>query len=156
MDHIAIADSIAAAAHAGQLDKAGLPYLGHVRRVAAYVDPANAEAAVAALLHDIIEDSGITAAQLAEQGIPASAIDAVERLTRRDHVPPDDYYRRIREHPIAREVKLADLADNTDPERMANLSDADRARLTSKYAHAYRALGADFGDGAERRARANR
>src|SRR5262249_16196224 len=109
---------------------------GHVRRVASYVDPTNADAVAAALLHDVMEDAGITAAELADRGIPAAAIGAVELLTRRDHVAPADYYQRIRDHPIAHEVKLADLADNTDPERMATLSESDRNRLTRKYADA--------------------
>lgn len=154
MDHIATADAIAAAAHAGQVDKAGMPYIGHVRRVASYVDPANSDAVVAALLHDVIEDTGITAAELAERGIPQAAIDAIELLTRRDDQPSADYYQRISEHPTAREVKLADLADNTDPDRMATLTESDHARLTQKYAGAYAALGADFDDGDRRRSRA--
>jgi (p)ppGpp synthase/HD superfamily hydrolase len=153
MDPIATADAIAAAAHADQVDKGGQPYVGHVRRVASYVDPTMSEAVVAALLHDVMEDAGITAAELADQGIPAEAIDAVELLTRRADQPPANYYQRIRDHPIAREVKLADLADNTDPARLATLSESDRARLTRKYADAYQALGADFSDGTRRRSR---
>jgi (p)ppGpp synthase/HD superfamily hydrolase len=156
VDHIATADAIASAAHASQVDKAGMPYVGHVRRVASYVDPSNADAVVAALLHDVIEDSGITAAELADRGVPAVAIEAVDLLTRRANVSPADYYQRIRDHPIAREVKLADLADNTDPGRLATLGEPDRARLTRKYAVAYQALGADFDDGAQRRSRARR
>jgi hypothetical protein len=103
-----------------------------------------------------MEDAGITAAELAAQGIPAAVIDAVELLTRCDHVSPADYYQHIREHPTAREVKLADLADNTDPERMATLSESDRARLTRKYADAHAALGADFDDGTRHRSRVPR
>lgn len=153
MDPIATADAIAAAAHAGQVDKAGKPYVGHVRRVASYADPANTDAVVAALLHDTIEDTDITAAELADRGISAEAIAAVELLTRRTDQPPAEYYRLIRDHPIAREVKLADLADNTDPARLATLSESDQERLTRKYANAYEALGADFDDGNRRRAR---
>ncbi|MGB9222732.1 HD domain-containing protein [Mycobacterium sp.] len=156
MDHIATAEAIASAAHAGQVDKAGMPYVGHVRRVASYVDPSNGDAVVAALLHDVIEDAGVTAADLADRGVPAVAIEAVELLTRRAEVSPTDYYLRIRDHPIAREVKLADLADNTDPGRLATLSEADRTRLTRKYANAYEALGVDFDDGTQRRTRALR
>jgi (p)ppGpp synthase/HD superfamily hydrolase len=151
VDHIDTADAIAAAAHASQVDKAGNPYVGHVRRVASYVDQTITDAVVAALLHDVIEDSGITASDLADQGVPARAIEAVELLTRRDGQKPADYYQRVRDHPIAREVKLADLADNTDPTRLAVLGESDRARLTRKYADAYRALGADPDDGTRRR-----
>jgi (p)ppGpp synthase/HD superfamily hydrolase len=154
VETIAIADAIAAQAHADQVDKAGMPYVGHVRRVASYVNPTNTDAVVAALLHDVIEDAGITAAELADRGIPTGAIEAVELLTRRPEVASADYYQRIRDHPVAREVKLADLADNTDHERLANLSEPDRARLARKYADAYRALGADFDDGTQRRSRA--
>jgi hypothetical protein len=150
---IAAADALAAAAHAGQVDKAGNPYVGHVRRVASYVDPANTDAVVAALLHDVIEDTGLTAAELASRGVAARAIEAVELLTRREDQPPAEYYQLIRDQPIAREVKLADLADNTDPARLATLSAPDQERLTRKYANAYEALGADFDDGNRRRAR---
>ncbi|MEZ0350696.1 HD domain-containing protein [Mycobacterium sp. pR1184] len=149
-----MADAIAAEAHAGQVDKAGMPYIGHVRRVASYVDPTNTDAVVAALLHDVIEDTDIDATALSDRGIPQAAIDAIELLTRRSDRPPAEYYQQINDHPIAREVKLADLADNTDPDRMATLTESDRARLTQKYGGAYAALGADFEDGARRRARA--
>jgi (p)ppGpp synthase/HD superfamily hydrolase len=71
VDHIATAGAIAAAAHASQVDKAGNPYVGHVRRVASYVDQTNTDAVVAALLHDVMEDAGITAADLGQQGTPA-------------------------------------------------------------------------------------
>ncbi len=154
MDPIAMADAIAAEAQAGQADKAGMPYVGDVRRVASYVDPANTDAAAAALLYDVIEDTGINAAELRDRGIAPAAIDAIELLTRRSDQPSATYYQRISEHPTAREVKLADLADNTDPDRLATLPESDRARLTQKYGGAYAALGADFDDGARRRSRA--
>ena len=149
-----MADAIAAEAHAGQVDKAGMPYIGHVRQVASYVDPTNTDAVAAALLHDVIEDADIDAAELADRGIPQAAIEAIELLTRRSDQPSAEYYQRISEHPTAREVKLADLADNTDPDRLATLTESDRARLTQKYGGAYAALGADFDDGARRRSRA--
>jgi (p)ppGpp synthase/HD superfamily hydrolase len=154
MDPITTADAIAAEAHAGQVDKAGMPYVGHVRRVASYVDPADTDAVVAALLHDVIEDTGIDAAELRDRGVAPAAIDAIELLTRRSDQPSASYYQRISEHPTAREVKLADLADNTDPDRLATLPESDRARLTQKYAGAYAALGADFDDGTRRGSRA--
>lgn len=83
-------------------------------------------------------------------------IEAIELLTRRPEQDPQDYYRAIRENPLAHEVKLADLADNSDPARLALLPDELQARLTRKYAAAYRALGARVDDGDRRRARARR
>jgi (p)ppGpp synthase/HD superfamily hydrolase len=153
-DVITRARLLAERAHAGQLDKAGLPYIGHLERVASYVDPADPLAQTAALLHDSIEDTSLTAHDLADHGIPAPAIEAVELLTRRKEQDPEDYYQAIRENALAREVKLADLADNSDPARLALLPDAHQARLTRKYAAAYRALGACVDDGDRRRARA--
>ncbi|WP_413467224.1 HD domain-containing protein [Mycolicibacterium sp. 120270] len=148
-----LAAGIADSAHAGQRDKAGQPYIGHVRRVASYIDdPHDTAAVAAALLHDTLEDTPITAADLADRGIPAQVIAAVELLTRRENQSPADYYAQIRQHRIAREVKLADLADNTDPDRLAMLPETRRTRLLHKYANAYRALGANPADGHRRRA----
>lgn len=148
------ARELAQCAHAGQFDKAGKPYIGHLERVASYVDPGNPLAMTAALLHDSIEDTSLTAQALLEHGIPAGAVEAIELLTRRPEQTPEDYYQAISEHPLAREVKLADLADNSDPARLALLPDSLRDRLTQKYAAAYRALGASVDDGEQRRARA--
>ena len=149
----AIADQICQRAHAGQFDKAGNSYVDHPRRVAAYVEPGRRWAAAAALLHDVLEDSSLTAANLAAQGIPREVIETVQLLSRNRDVPDDEYYRRIRAHPDALEVKLADLADNTDPARLARLQQPDRDRLISKYAAAYAHLGVDPAEGDERRAR---
>jgi hypothetical protein len=153
-DFVSRARVLAETAHAGQLDKAGAPYFGHLQRVAGYTDPANPLAQAAAFLHDSIEDTPLTTEDLARQGIPAAAIEAIALLTRRPEQAPDDYYRAIKDHPLAREVKLADLADNSDPGRLARLPQEQRTRLAAKYAAAYRALGADADDGDFRRARA--
>jgi len=148
------ARTLAERAHTDQFDKAGLPYIGHLERVASYVDPTNPLALTAALLHDSIEDTSLTAQDLLEYGIPTAAIEAIELLTHRSEQSPEDYYQAISEHPLAREVKLADLADNSDPGRLALLPDSLRVRLTRKYLAAYRALGANVDDGDQRRARA--
>jgi hypothetical protein len=93
----------------------------------------------------------MTSIDLAAAGITAKVIEIVELLTRTDGMSSDEYYRRVRVHPIAREVKLADLADNTDPNRLALLTAADRSRLMAKYTAAYAALGADPSDADHRR-----
>lgn len=68
-------------------------------------------------------------------------VTAVELLTRTPTVEPATYYARIRANALATKVKLADLADNSDPERLALLDEATRTRLAAKYAVAYEALG---------------
>src|SRR5699024_8012494 len=99
-------------------------------------------AVAAAWLHDVIEDTSWTADALLTEGFPAEVVDAVVALTRTPDVPSDAYYRAIREQGgIALMVKHADIADNTDPVRVAALEPELAARLADKYAHALVLLG---------------
>jgi (p)ppGpp synthase/HD superfamily hydrolase len=128
--------AIATEVHEGQVDKLGAPYLGHPLRVAARVVDAGYEAVAAALLHDVLEDSDLTAADLRARGIPGAVVRAVVALT---HVPDEPYeaaVRRAAADPLARTVKRADLADNLDPSRAEQLPPDVRARLQRKYARA--------------------
>ncbi len=117
---------IAYDAHHGQTDKAGAPYIFHPMHLAEQMT--DELTCVCALLHDVMEDTPITAGQLLEQGIPQQAIDVLLLLT---HDPAEDYMdyvRRIKPNAAARAVKLADLAHNSDPNRMAEVSDSMQAR----------------------------
>lgn len=131
------ARQIAEAAHAGQVDKAGRPYVEHVARVAARCD--GRDQAVA-WLHDVLEDTPITADDLRATGIEADVIEAVKAITRARGEDPGAYYARVKSNPMALRVKHADLADNADPQRLAALDAPTRDRLTAKYASARRAL----------------
>jgi (p)ppGpp synthase/HD superfamily hydrolase len=156
---IARASRLAEAAHAGQTDKSGQPYIGHLRRVAHYVDQTNPKAIAAALLHDIVEDTDTELHDLSEAGIPEDVVAAVDLLTKRGNEPNTAYYARMMAaDPIsrlAREVKLADIADNSDPARLKTLDEPTRTRLIGKYAMAYTTLEADLLDGEIRRKRAS-
>jgi hypothetical protein len=136
---VAAAKAIATIAHRSQADKIGVPYIEHPRRVAARLN--HPKHAAAAWLHDVIEDCGITAENLAAAGISSEVIDAVVLLTRTEDNTGNGYYEAIRENPIALAVKLADIADNTDPERTARLEPEVRQRLTAKYENARKLLG---------------
>lgn len=121
-------------AHKEQLDKSGVPYVFHPWHVAEQM--VTEESCAAALLHDVIEDTDITADDLREAGITERVIEAVKLLTHDDDEPYLDYVARIKCDPIARAVKLADLAHNSDVTRFTRpLNDKDRARL-EKYAKA--------------------
>ncbi|MFZ2526639.1 MAG: HD domain-containing protein [Rhodococcus sp. (in: high G+C Gram-positive bacteria)] len=133
-----LAEQIATTAHHGQVDKAGRPYITHPARVAARV-AGDDYAVAAAWLHDVVEDTEVTLADL-EQLFPPEVTAAVEALTRRPGEAPADYYARVREVPLAVTVKLADLADNSDPRRLARLDAPTRDRLTAKYARAHAEL----------------
>lgn len=140
-DIVAQARDLAHRAHAGQVDKAGRPYIEHVARVAAAVsdDP---EAEAVAWLHDVAEDSPHMHSELL--GFDLRILEAVGALTRIAGSPEISgamrYYAAIRSNPIALRVKLADIADNSDEARLALLDDETAARLRLKYAKARRAL----------------
>jgi (p)ppGpp synthase/HD superfamily hydrolase len=127
---------IAVEAHFGQKDKGGRPYIFHPLRVAARC---SGKAKVAALLHDTVEDTSVTFEQLAELGIDGEILAAVRLLTHDKSIPYFDYVRKVKENPIAREVKLSDLMDNMDLKRLKILTDEDIRRL-EKYHEAYTIL----------------
>lgn len=140
---VGVAESIARAAHAGQEDKIGVAYIEHPRRVAGRFDAATQprETAVA-WLHDVLEDTQVTENELRAAGIGDDVIDAVKLLSKDDtEADLSDYYARIRVNPLALAVKSADIADNTDPARTAQLPEETRERLAAKYRKARLALG---------------
>jgi (p)ppGpp synthase/HD superfamily hydrolase len=138
MDIVTRAREIAHRAHAGQVDKAGKPYIEHVARVAAACadDPV---AGAVAWLHDVAEDHPRYYARIGEI-MPPPVVIAVQLL---DRNVAGDYYGRIRANHVAIRVKLADIADNADELRLALLDPATADRLRRKYAEARRALGGE-------------
>ncbi|MEV0678148.1 phosphohydrolase [Actinosynnema sp. NPDC050436] len=125
---------IARAAHDGQVDKSGEPYIGHPLRVMGRV--AGEHARMAAVLHDVVEDTGVTAEDLTAAGCPEAVVGTVLALTHRSGESQDDYLRRVAADPVAVVVKRADIADNTSPPRIAVLDHPTQDRLLAKYARA--------------------
>lgn len=126
-------DALARAAHAGQVDKIGVPYIAHVRAVAAGLAPFGAELEMAGLLHDVLEDTHWTAEQLRAHGIPAGVIDLVEAVTNQPGVPYEEKIRHITTRYDATLLKIADNAHNSHPDRAAHLPEDKRLRLAVKY-----------------------
>lgn len=141
MDMVTAAEQLATRAHAGQTDKAGRPYIDHPRRVAARAleTSAQPEGVVVAWLHDVVEDTPVSLEQLRELGFTQTVVAAVDALTRRPG-EGDAYYRRVAADELARTVKLADIWDNTHPDRTRLLAPADAERLRRKYEHAIELL----------------
>jgi hypothetical protein len=83
----------------------------------------------AALLHDVMEDTPITAEQLRAAGIPAPVVEALTLLCHDPDTPYLDYVRRLKDNPIARAVKLADLGHNSDVSRLDSVTPRDEMRL---------------------------
>lgn len=142
IEQVALARGIAFIAHRGQLDRNGAPYIDHPGRIAERFDPATEPVeAAAAWLHDVLEDTPVTAEELFEAGILPHVIEVVRLLTRTPDVSADDYYARIRGHEVARRVKLADIDDNTARWRLRRLDYDTQVRLVEKYRVARQALG---------------
>jgi (p)ppGpp synthase/HD superfamily hydrolase len=119
--------AIAAVAHAGQVDKAGQPYILHPLRVMLRVSTEHER--MAAVLHDVVEDTDVTLHALAAEGFAPEVIAAVEALTKRPGESRMQAAERAAANPIARVVKLSDNAENMDLSRIANPTAEDYARL---------------------------
>lgn len=134
-----IEDAIALAlqAHRGQLDRAGQPYILHPLRVMMLVS--GSEARIVAVLHDVVEDTPTTLDDLRALGYSEAIVTAVDHLTRRDDETYEQFIERIKPHPLARHVKLADLMDNMDLRRIDHLGEGDLERLR-RYQAAWHAL----------------
>ena len=131
--------AIATEAHAGQLDKAGQPYILHPIRVMLGVT--TPEARIAAALHDVVEDSEWTIDDLRKEGFSEAILSGVDAVTRRKDETYEEFVIRSGQDPIGREVKIADLHDNANLARIREPSEKDRKRL-QRYQRALETLGA--------------
>jgi hypothetical protein len=132
------ARELAVRAHADQLDRDGSFHIVHVARVAASVAGDGPTQRVA-WLHDVIEDSNLTAEDL-ERRLSADELQALKLLTHDTTAESyERYVKRIIDAPgaageLAREVKQADLLDNLH--RCAR----DHDPAVGQYGHALAAL----------------
>ena len=126
-------------AHHGQVDKCGIPYIFHPMHLAEAMD--DEYSCCVALLHDVVEDTDITLDDL-KAIFPKEVTDAIALMTHREGTDYFEYVRAIKENPIARKVKLADLAHNSDQTRCVDsgLPEARLQRWQVKYEEALRIL----------------
>ncbi len=122
-----LAIKVATEAHKDQVDKGGKPYIGHPTAVAASVNEPDQK--IAAYLHDVIEDTPITADDLLRMGFTPKIVDSIKLLTKDKNVPYEEYLKNIRSDSVARAVKIADLKHNMDLSRIPNPTEKDYARL---------------------------
>ena len=131
--------------HFGQVDKAGENYLLHPLIVSLLVQSHQRsvlkrlgnqltekqllQARCVAYLHDVVEDSAITVNDLRDQHhLPAEICDAVKILTKTKGEDYDAYLVRVKANPLSRLVKLADLLDNSNLNRLPKVTQEDRDR----------------------------
>ena len=122
-------------AHHGQLDYNGIPYIYHPIHLAEQMD--DEISCCVALLHDVVEDTAVTMEDLSAQ-FPPQVSEAVKLLTHDSDTDYFEYVRAIRQNPIAKKVKLADLAHNSDQTRCvgSDLTEAQLNHWKQKYAAA--------------------
>ena len=130
--------NIAMQAHAGQVDKAGMPYIGHVMRVMQAGKTIDEK--IVGVLHDVVEDTTWTFDALLAEGFPVHIVDALRCVTKlSDDEQYESFINRVKTNPLAVAVKINDLTDNMDIRRLQTLTDADVQRLR-KYLKAYQSL----------------
>ena len=138
MNQLEKAIYVALRVHEGQTDRYGRPYILHPLHVMTQMDTETEMAA--AVLHDVVEDSDVTPDDLRAEGFTADVVEVVRLLTHdKEKLSYEAYVRRLKPHPIARKIKLADLAHNMDIRRMDKVQEKDRERL-EKYRNAWEIL----------------
>lgn len=128
---VAGAKALAEKAHAGQFDRAGLPYVGHPMRVAGRMQ--TPETQVVGWLHDTVEDTAVTLKDIEAAFGPETAA-AVDAISRREGEKWRDYLVRVKANPTATAVKLSDLIDNSNLSRLptVTLRDVKRQKRYNK------------------------
>lgn len=120
-------------AHKDQLDKSGMPYVFHPFHLAEQMT--DEDTTVVALLHDVVEDTDYTLDDLRVMGFNEKVIEAIGLMTHAEGVPYMEYVAKIKENPISKAVKLADLTHNSDSSRLDNITEKDMVRR-EKYKNA--------------------
>jgi (p)ppGpp synthase/HD superfamily hydrolase len=129
--------ALAADAHRGQRDKSGQPYILHPIRV--MLQCRTEEQRIAAVLHDVVEDTGRSFDDLRDLGYPEDILRALDCLTKRDGEPYEAFVERAASDPIARVVKIADIEDNMDLRRLPGILEKDVERI-GRYVRGWRRL----------------
>ena len=124
-------------AHRDQLDKGGMPYVFHPFHLAEQM--LDEDTTVLALLHDVVEDTPYTLADLAPMGFSQKVLEALALMTHDPAIPYMDYVAKIKANPLARAVKLADLRHNSDITRLEHVDARTLARI-EKYRQAMELL----------------
>ena len=118
---------IAVEAHKGQKDKAGNPYILHPLRLMFQMQTDNER--MAAVLHDVVEDSDWTLDDLRKENFDNEVIDAVNLLTRDDNDSYEEFVQKAASNPISKAVKIADITDNLDLSRISKMTEKDVDRV---------------------------
>lgn len=134
LDH---AIAIAIKAHAGQVDKAGQPYVLHPLRVMLKFQ--SEDERIVAVMHDVVEDSEVTFYNLNKEGFSDKVVEAIECLTKRKNEDYESFIMRVSKNSIAKKIKIEDIRDNLDLTRLHKITEKDLQRI-EKYHRALQLL----------------
>lgn len=126
--------ALAANYHSDQFDRGGNPYILHCLKVMHYTKSERLELKIAAVLHDIVEDTEMTLLNLELQGFNPVSLEIIDLLTKKEGQSPEEYLAGILKNHGACIVKLADLRHNTDVRRLKGLTDKDLLRMRKYHA----------------------
>jgi len=132
MSNLDVAIALACRAHTGQVDKAGGAYILHpLRLMLRFTD---SQAQIVAVLHDVVEDSDTTLADLRASGFCEAVVSAIGCLSKREGENYQDFIERLAPNALARQVKIEDIRDNLNLERLPSLTDKDLVRVRKYHA----------------------
>ncbi len=137
MSDLETAIRLATEAHAGQIDKAGQPYILHPLKLMLKFQ--SEEEMIAAVLHDVVEDSSLTLEYLIDTGFSTTIVEAVACLTKKKGESYEDFIMRLSSNELARKIKIEDIKDDLDLTRLTKITDKDLARV-EKYHRALQLL----------------
>jgi (p)ppGpp synthase/HD superfamily hydrolase len=120
---------LATAAHKGQKDRNDEPYVMHPIRVMAQLW--GYDERMVAILHDVVEDTPVTLDDIRKAGYPDHIVGAVDAISRRKDAGESfsQYIQRVKKNPLATKVKIADLRDNSNLDRLPKVEAFDLKRL---------------------------
>ncbi|MBS1937618.1 MAG: hypothetical protein JST98_08195 [Bacteroidetes bacterium] len=123
---------LAVKVHKGQKDRTNKPYIFHVLRV--MMQGRNLEEQTLGVLHDVLERSALTAADLELKGFPPRVLKALDHISRRKEEDYSAYIDRVAQDELALRVKLHDLSDKMDIRHAKELDLADLKRYNRQLA----------------------
>lgn len=113
--------------HQNQVDKNGMPYIFHPVHLAEQMT--TEDEICTALLHDVVEDSDYTIEDLKKAGFNDVILEALRLLTHDKNVPYMEYIAGLKDNPLAKTIKLADLKHNSDLNRLDKITEKDLKRV---------------------------
>lgn len=136
MSILAIAIQFAATKHQTQTDKGGKPYILHPLRMMMRLRTTDEELMAIAILHDVVEDCGVSFDDLRTIGMTDRVIAGVRLLTKQAGDTYEQFIDRLAYNLDALLVKREDLRDNSDITRLKGITAKDLARM-QKYMDAF-------------------